>query len=384
MSRAAADRPVETRLSTERLLGTARRWRRRGAPVPASEADPGLFGPGSMAWEVLLHPATLVLETTAQGTMQLLYRPIAAGIRDADPISIKGQDGTLTFFDSFERFQRNSGMHAPMWLGNTETARRMADHLHRIHQHVTGELIDAGEPSLGGYAAAEPREAMWAALTELHPLLRAYEAFAFREGGLPHRLTPAQRDQYFREGAAYLRLVGAPTEEIPHSAAELADLYDRYADLFRHSGTMHDLPATGEDYQKVMAAAMIANFHPSQLRAVLPLVLLHVVWELPIMGALSGRARISAGYSPAKSLLARVSARLALPVVWVIQQSVVEKKILRLMWGPDAVELIEHARELHARAGGSDYRSHRTRSLSPEPSAPAARRAPGSPHPAHW
>ncbi|ORM32464.1 hypothetical protein BFL43_15445 [Williamsia sp. 1135] len=94
-------------LTSERLLGTARRWRRFGEPTPAGESldadgmpDYGIFGPGSEVWEVLLHPATIVFHNSIQGFMQTIYKPIEAGIRDCDPISRKGRDGTLTFFDS--------------------------------------------------------------------------------------------------------------------------------------------------------------------------------------------------------------------------------------------------------------------------------------------
>jgi hypothetical protein len=143
---------------------SAPRWRRFGEPVPAGGAmrpdrtpDYGVFGPGSIAWEVLLHPAVICFQTAAQTNLQFTYKPIFAGIRDWDPISRKGRSGELTLFDVFDRAQRNSGIHTPMWLGTSETARRVAKHLHNIHAKVKGESIDAGEPELGGYDAANTR-----------------------------------------------------------------------------------------------------------------------------------------------------------------------------------------------------------------------------------
>ncbi|WP_107122258.1 oxygenase MpaB family protein [Streptomyces sp. DSM 15324] len=65
----------------------------------------------------------------------------------------------------------------------------MAKHLHTIHKKVVGDVIDTARPGLGGYDASGPRDAMWAALTEMHPMLRVYEAFAFRSTGCP---TPAR------------------------------------------------------------------------------------------------------------------------------------------------------------------------------------------------
>jgi hypothetical protein len=66
---------------------------------------------------------------------------------------------------------------------------------------------------------------MWAALTEMHPMIWVYEAFAFRDGTLPHRLPPEKRDQFIAETAEYCRRVDSPEIEIPHSMAELRALY---------------------------------------------------------------------------------------------------------------------------------------------------------------
>lgn len=352
-----SDGSVNRVLTSERLLGTARRWRRFGEPTPAGESlnadgmpDYGIFGPGSEVWEVLLHPATIVFHNSIQGFMQTIYKPIEAGIRDCDPISRKGRDGTLTFFDSFERLQRNAGMHAPMWLGDTATAEKMVKHLHNIHQRVAGDIIDVGEPELGGYAATDTREVMWAALTEMHPMLRVYEAFAFRDKKLPHRLPAAARDRFMGESARYVRLHGVPEDEIPTTMAQLDLLYGKYAGLFRHSPTMKLIPETGEDFEEVMGKAMIKNFHITQIRAIVPLMIQAIMFNLPIAGALSGKARRAMGLSPAKGRLAILSRMAVLPIVWLMQQPPIERRFMRLMWGPDGVVLIESARVLHRQA----------------------------------
>lgn len=80
----------------ERLLGNENRWRRHGEPTPAAAddaVDDGVFGPGSVAWDVLLHPATIVFQTAAQAVLQFTYKPIYAGVRDWDPMSRKGRAG---------------------------------------------------------------------------------------------------------------------------------------------------------------------------------------------------------------------------------------------------------------------------------------------------
>lgn len=344
-------------LTKERLFGTERRWRRFGEPVPAGGSlredgtpDLGLFGPGSLIWEVILHPAVIVFETPAQIHMQFLYRPIGAGIRDWDPISHRAVDGTLNFFDSFERVQRNAGMHAPMWLGDTETAGRMWKHLTQIHRMVRGDLMDTGAPELGGYDAGGQRESMWAALSEIHPMLHIYEKFAFRDGKLPHRLSDADRDRYVAESAAYVDFTGGDPAETPKTMAELDALYEKYRDLWTHSKTIHVRPQTGVDVNKRMTWSMFKNFHISQLRVALPLTF-QIGMYLPVMGAFPPDIRRrAAGYGPVRDFAARAGLKLALPVIWLMQQPRLERYFMRLMWGPDGVRLIESARELHEQA----------------------------------
>ena len=346
------------RVSKEKMLGTAMRWRRFGEPVPAGQSlkedgtpDYGLFGPGSMVWEVLLHPASIVFEISAQALIQTnAYKPIIAGLRDRDPLSIKARAGTVTLYDLYDRGARNSGMHAPMWLGDTETAERMGKHLHNIHKKVTGDVIDIGKPELGGYSASGGRDAMWAALTEMHPLLWAYEAFAFHDGRLPHRLSPAERDQYIKEVGAYARLVGAPEEDIPTTMAEMNALYEKYADLFAPSTTTKIMPDVGKDYLKEVVRVSMANFHISQLRLIPPLLLINVLPSFPMTGAVSGKARQSMGIGRVKGALSVFASKAFLPIAYLMQRPPFERYVTRLMWGPDATKLIASARALHKEA----------------------------------
>lgn len=363
MTTTAEDPTLAYRVITkERLEGTAQRWRRFGEPVPAGQStkedgspDYGLFGPGSVVWEVLLHPATIVFQYAFQGLMQSTYKPVIAGVRDHDPLSRKTLKGTVTFFDLFERGQRNSGMHAPMWLGDTASAELMWKHLKQIHTKVAGPIIDVGDPELGGYSAAEPRDAMWAALTEMHSMLWLYESFAFRDGRPPHRLTPQKRDQYFAEVAAYCRLVGAPSEEIPHSKADMDALYEKYDDLFGTPATLAIWPDTGEDFAKQMFGLFKKNFHRSQIPALFYAGILdHGLFRQLAAGASSGKMRASMGMSPMRSRLAAAGAKLALPFVWVMQRGAFERHYMRLMWGPDGVTLITAARKLQSAIAGDE------------------------------
>lgn len=344
-------------LTKDHFMGQASRWRRFGEPVPAGRSlkpdgspDFGLFGPGSLVWEVMLHPATVVLEGVAQSVLQLTYKPIAAGIRDHDPLSRKARAGTVTFFDAFERFQRNSGMHAPMWLGDTPSAQKMADHLHRVHTRVAGDIIDIGTPELGGYAASGPRDAMMAAVTELDGILRAYETFAFHGSEPPRKLTPAERDRYWREGASYVRLVGAREDEIPTSAADVEALYDKYDHLFGRTDTIEIIPETGQNFKELSAQVMTSNFHESHMMALKVLQEQFNALRTPMLAALGERALRNAGLTEDEMAGAIQSVRDILPAIREMQSGESEREIMRLLWGPDGVTLIDNARELHANA----------------------------------
>jgi len=347
---------VNVKVTKERLAGTERRTRRGQEPVPAGGSlkadgtpDYGIFGPGSLVWEVLLSPAGVYFHHIGQATAQDIYKPVPAGARDWEPLSRQARQGTLTVFDMYERIARGAGMHLPMWLGDTPTAEHMAAWLHKIHGKVAGDIIDIAHPEIGGYSASEPRDAMWAALTELHPLLRMYEAFAFRDGKLPHRLSPAQRDQFMAETAAYCRLHGAPEDEIPTTMAELDALYEKYSDLFTHSDTIHISPEDGKDIRKVMNESVKKNFHISQLRAALPVLVVYLIVGLPATGALSGKARRAMGVGPVRDRLAVISTKLFLPIAWLLQRGPMQRYVMRTVWGPDGTKLILSARELHKR-----------------------------------
>jgi uncharacterized protein (DUF2236 family) len=345
-------------LTEDLMLGDAARWRRFGEVVPAGGStkadgtpDYGLFGPGSITWEVILHPATIVFETAAQGTVQFMYKPITAGIRDADPISRRARSGRFTMFEFFERFQRNSGMHAPMWLGDTSTAAKMAAHLHRIHGHVRGDLIDPEDPSLGGYAAAEPRDAMWAAITEMHAMLFVYEKLAWHGDTPPHPLTPAQRDQYVREMGAYLRLVGADEAEIPRCMADLDALYEEYAAFFGLRDSVFRDRETGVHMIQQYKLVGQQNWHPSHALATDALTEVYEQWHDVMNAALPERLQRAAGMSAEQMAESDDVLRRREQDIREIQNPANEARIMRLLWGPDGVDLIENARRLHRDTG---------------------------------
>jgi hypothetical protein len=129
--------------------------------------------------------------------------------------------------------------------------------------------------------------------------------------------------------------------------AELKALYGKHYALFGYSATIGILPNTGEDYHHVMQRAMKKNFHISQLRALIVLLLQFSLFAIPVLGALSPKTRRARHNGPIRNGIAVAAKTLMLPLIWVMQQRPVERYFMRLMWGPDAIELIESARRLH-------------------------------------
>ena len=65
----------------------------------------------------------------------------------------------------------------------------------------------------------------------------------------------------------------------------------------------------------------------------------------PIFGALSAKARHNRGVGPLADKFYVLAKYLFLPIAWFMQRPRIERYFMRRMWGPDAIKLIESARE---------------------------------------
>jgi uncharacterized protein (DUF2236 family) len=339
-------------VTKERLFGDVNRWRRFGEPAPATLDDPGMFGPDTLTWKMLLHPATSVFQFAFQQKLQLSNRAIAAGIRDADTIARKARAGTMNIFDVFDRGQRNSGIHAPMWFGDTPTAEKVAKHLMNIHRWVGGGVIDAGEPELGNYAANTDRESMWATITEMTSVLWLYETFAFRDGQAPHRLSDEDRDRFVAEQGKYIRLFPHVEEEIPTTYQELLDLYTEYEHYFAFSSTMDIYPPTGLAMRPIQEKSMLKNIHWTQFRVLKPLNTFMFKFDTAINGAFPEWAQEYLGLTAGDKRKAAKALTKQMPLIGKMQQPDKVGYYRRIMWGPDAMDLMSAAENLTAQSTG--------------------------------
>ena len=176
-----------------------------GSPRPAAvdagryTSDDGLFGPESVTWRVIAHPAT-GLSATSAATLQMLYPPVmyvidqASGVRD----------------DPDRRAQRTGEYMTTIVYGDVAAAEAAGAALRRVHASrqatdpETGRTVHADEPDL--------LEWVHNALTWI--LLRGYATYG-------ESLTAAERDRFVDEQRVAARLVGCDPERIPADTATL-------------------------------------------------------------------------------------------------------------------------------------------------------------------
>tara|TARA_B100000678_G_C18018141_1_gene425574 strand:- start:122 stop:712 length:591 start_codon:yes stop_codon:yes gene_type:complete len=191
---------------------------------------------------------------------------------------------------------------------------------------------------------------MWAALTEMHTMLWVYERLGFRGFWLPRRLPDDLRDRYIAEVSEYCRLFPHDENELPKSMAELKELYKKYDDLFGVTKTLAIIPSTGQNFHQLWKDSIEKNDHPSQKKVKFQLFFQEGLFKLFAMAAVSGKTRKNSGLTPRKEKIVLTARVLLLPLIWLLQTRPIESYFLRMMWGPDAVELVAEARKLHKAA----------------------------------
>jgi uncharacterized protein (DUF2236 family) len=161
--------------------------------------DPGLFGPGSVAWAVHGDFSSMMIGGVAALMTQMLHPGALAGIWDHSDWE-KNPAG---------RLRRTAQFVAGTTYGPTALAETQIVRVRRIHDHVTGTLPD-GTP----YSANDPKLLTWVHVAEADSFLRAY--IAYREPGMPG----AKQDRYLAEMAVLARKMGA--EDVPETRRAMA------------------------------------------------------------------------------------------------------------------------------------------------------------------
>jgi uncharacterized protein (DUF2236 family) len=163
----------------------------------------GLFGPRSVSWRVIGHPAALV------GGMRALL------IQALHPLAMAGVAQHSDYLeDPLGRLQRTAGYVSTVTFGTRAEAEAAAAVVRRVHSKVHGT-----DPVTGRrYSASDPATMVWVHCVEVHSFLAAYRAY-----GLP--LSRADQDRYLAEQVDAADLLGVPRARVPDSVESYRDYF---------------------------------------------------------------------------------------------------------------------------------------------------------------
>jgi uncharacterized protein (DUF2236 family) len=167
--------------------------------IPEDPADEGLFGPGSVTWRVSTDPGWPVA-----GLRALMVQAL-------HPLAMAGVDRHSDWRqDPVGRLAATSAYLTTVTFGERAAARRAADRVRRIHEHVRGV-----DPVTGRrYQASDPALLLWVHAILVDSGIAACELF-----GTP--LPPADADRYVAEMVVAAELVGVPAALVPARVDQL-------------------------------------------------------------------------------------------------------------------------------------------------------------------
>jgi uncharacterized protein (DUF2236 family) len=167
--------------------------------VPDRPEDDGFFGPGSVTWRLAAD-----LSAPVAGLRSVLMQAL-------HPLAMAGVDQHSDWRrDPVGRLAATSAYTATVTYGDRAGARRAAQRVRMIHEHVRGVDTVTGRP----YAAGDPALLLWVHAALVDSVLAASRLF-----GTPPR--DADADTFVSEMAVSAELVGVPREIVPDSAAAL-------------------------------------------------------------------------------------------------------------------------------------------------------------------
>lgn len=272
------------------------------------DRDPGLFGPGSVTWQMHGDPMMWVAGVRA------LY------LQALHPRAVRGVMINSDFRkDAWSRLLRTANFVGTLSYGTTAAAEKAGARVRKVHR-----LLGVDEPEL----------LLWVHCAEVDSYLAV-----LRRSGFP--LSDAQADRYIDEHRVSARLVGLEPAEVPASRAALADYFSavrpaleagadaRVVDDFLRSPPVHTLLVPARDllWRRVAALAydalppyaheLYGRPAPPQERVTrrlaatgkaLRCVPARLRWQLPPGHILKAMARLGPGSRPAPYKLRRQAA----------------------------------------------------------------------------
>jgi uncharacterized protein (DUF2236 family) len=227
------------------------RHRRSTSPSTRTHAErlesrDGYFPPESVIRRVGNSPLTPFLGGGPAVLLQVAHPLVAVGV-------VRHSDYRR---DLWHRLVRTLRALYLMTFGTKAEAERAGEAVQAVHARVHGRT----ETGLGRfapgtrYSASDPDLMLWVHATLVEASLAVYERFV-------QRLTPDDRERYYREMTLVARLFGTPASVIPASLAE----YRAYLDAQLADGTI-----TVTAPARAVAAVILEAPLPMPLRAVVP------------------------------------------------------------------------------------------------------------------
>lgn len=170
-----------------------------------TDADPGLFGPESVTWQLHSDPVMWIAGVRALYLQALHPRAVRGVMQNSDFRR-----------DAWGRLMRTASFVGTTTYGTTEAAERAGARVRKIHRMLTATDPDTGER----YAVDEPTLLMWVHCAEIDSYLHV----AHRSG---LRLTGAEADRYVAEHRQSARLVGLDPDAVPADRAEMAEYFEK-------------------------------------------------------------------------------------------------------------------------------------------------------------
>ncbi|MFJ8469081.1 oxygenase MpaB family protein [Streptomyces swartbergensis] len=168
-------------------------------------ADPGLFGPSSVTWQLHGDPMMWIAGIRALYLQALHPRAVRGVIQNSDFRR-----------DAWGRLMRTANFLGTTTYGTTEAAERAGARVRKIHSMLTATDPDTGER----YRVDEPGLLLWVHCAEIGSYLDVMRRSGFR-------LTDAEADRYVAEHRESARLVGLGPGTVPADRAQLAAYFEK-------------------------------------------------------------------------------------------------------------------------------------------------------------
>jgi uncharacterized protein (DUF2236 family) len=167
--------------------------------VETVAGDPGLFGPGSMAWRVDGDAMVLAGGSCAL-LMQLAHPAVAAGVAQHSDFRT----------DPLARLRRTLNASYAVVFGSVSRADAALRRMIAIHGAVHGRIPESGL----AFDATDPQLLLWVHATLVDTAIRVYDRFVAP-------LSPAEQQAYHAEARQVAIRLGVPEDRVPQTLTEM-------------------------------------------------------------------------------------------------------------------------------------------------------------------